>query len=83
MQKRIVETARRMGRPVVVATQMLESMIQSPSPTRDVQSFEEMVAKTKRMALRQNLAKAGDLIVIVAGGPFGRRARLTWFMSSG
>jgi pyruvate kinase len=34
MQKRIVETARRMGRPVVVATQMLESMIQSPSPTR-------------------------------------------------
>ncbi|PZQ62927.1 MAG: pyruvate kinase [Sphingomonas taxi] len=34
LQKRIVETARRMGRPVVVATQMLESMIQSPSPTR-------------------------------------------------
>jgi len=34
LQKRIVEAARRMGRPVVVATQMLESMIQSPSPTR-------------------------------------------------
>ena len=34
LQKRIVETARRMGRPVVVATQMLESMIKSPSPTR-------------------------------------------------
>ena len=34
LQKRIVETSRRMGRPVVVATQMLESMIQSPSPTR-------------------------------------------------
>ncbi|WP_230631802.1 pyruvate kinase [Sphingomonas sp. Leaf37] len=34
LQKRIVETSRRLGRPVVVATQMLESMIQSPSPTR-------------------------------------------------
>ncbi|HYG30382.1 MAG TPA: pyruvate kinase [Allosphingosinicella sp.] len=33
-QKRIVETARRMGRPVVVATQMLESMISSQTPTR-------------------------------------------------
>src|SRR3546814_18556695 len=34
LQKRIVQTARRMGRPVVVATQMLESMIHSPTPTR-------------------------------------------------
>ncbi len=34
LQKRIVEAARRFGRPVVVATQMLESMIGSPSPTR-------------------------------------------------
>jgi pyruvate kinase len=34
LQKKIVEAARRMGRPVVVATQMLESMIVSPSPTR-------------------------------------------------
>jgi pyruvate kinase len=34
LQKRIVEAARRLGRPVVVATQMLESMISTPSPTR-------------------------------------------------
>ncbi len=33
-QKRIVRAARQLGRPVVVATQMLESMITAPAPTR-------------------------------------------------
>jgi pyruvate kinase len=33
-QKRIVRAARQLGRPVVVATQMLESMINAPAPTR-------------------------------------------------
>jgi pyruvate kinase len=33
-QKRIVRAARGLGRPVVVATQMLESMISAPAPTR-------------------------------------------------
>ena len=33
-QKRLVRAARQMGRPVVVATQMLESMINAPAPTR-------------------------------------------------
>jgi pyruvate kinase len=39
--------------------------------TRDVGSFEEMVAKAKRMALRHNIAKAGDRIIVMAGVPFG------------
>lgn len=34
IQKRITRAARKLGRPVVVATQMLESMITSPVPTR-------------------------------------------------
>ncbi len=33
-QKRIVRLARALGKPVVVATQMLESMISAPAPTR-------------------------------------------------
>ncbi len=34
IQKRIVQSCRDFGKPVVVATQMLDSMINAPSPTR-------------------------------------------------
>jgi pyruvate kinase len=39
--------------------------------SRDVSSFEEMVEKGKRMALRHQIAKGGDRIVLMAGIPFG------------
>lgn len=39
--------------------------------SKDVSSFEEMVGKAKRMALRHHLAVGGDRIEIMAGIPFG------------
>ena len=42
-----------------------------PVHTRDVASFEEMVEKAKRMALRHQIAQGGDRLILMAGIPFG------------
>jgi pyruvate kinase len=42
-----------------------------PVTTRDIGSFEEMIAKGKRMALRHNFGKAGSRLIALAGVPFG------------
>ncbi len=55
-----LETARRLG--LLWGTHAVH--------TRDVESFEDMVAKAKRMVLRHNIAKAGDRVIVMAGVPF-------------
>jgi pyruvate kinase len=76
-------TARRIARerpavPIMVLTPKLETARRlgllwgvHAVHTRDVASFEEMVAKAKRMALRHHIAKAGDRLIVCAGVPFG------------
>jgi pyruvate kinase len=39
--------------------------------TKDIGSFEEMIAKGKRMALRHGFGAAGSRLVTLAGVPFG------------
>ena len=38
---------------------------------RDIGSFEEMIAKGKRMALRHGFGEAGSKLITMAGVPFG------------
>jgi pyruvate kinase len=42
-----------------------------PVATRDIGSFEEMIGKAKRMALRHGFGGAGSKLVVMAGVPFG------------
>lgn len=76
-------TARRASRerilcPLLLLTPSLTTARRSgivwgvhPIQTRDVSSFEEMIGKAKRMALRTGVAGAGDKIIVIAGVPFG------------
>jgi pyruvate kinase len=42
-----------------------------PVTIKDIGSFEEMIAKGKRMALRHGFGGAGSKLVVMAGVPFG------------
>lgn len=76
-------TARRISRerpsvPLLVLTPKLKTARRSgllwgahAVSTRDIGSFEEMIAKGKRMALRHGVAKAGSKLIMMAGVPFG------------
>ena len=39
--------------------------------TKDIGTFEEMVGKARRMALRHDMTQKGGKIVVLAGVPFG------------
>ncbi len=43
-----------------------------PIATRDIGSFEEMIAKGKRMALRHGFGGTGSQLAVMAGVPFGQ-----------
>ncbi|OJW76248.1 MAG: pyruvate kinase [Sphingomonadales bacterium 63-6] len=76
-------TARRVARerpsvPMLVLTPSLKTARRTALlwgahavTTRDIGSFEEMVAKGKRMALRHGMGEAGSRLVMLAGVPFG------------
>ena len=60
-----------MSKSLTIARQMALIWGVHPVHTRDVDNFEEMVAKAKRMALRHGIAKANERVIIMAGIPFG------------
>jgi pyruvate kinase len=64
VQKRAIALARQAAKPVIVATQMLESMVAAPRPTR-----------AEAALLDIGRCDKGDLVVIVAGSPPGTPGR--------
>ncbi len=77
-------SARRVSRerpavPVMVLTPSMEVARRvallwgaHPVATRDIGSFEEMIAKGKRMALRHGFGGSGSRMAVMAGVPFGQ-----------
>ena len=47
------------------------AQLQHAVVTRDIETFEEMIGKGKRMALRHGFGEAGSKLIVLAGVPFG------------
>ncbi|MDX5367633.1 MAG: pyruvate kinase [Alphaproteobacteria bacterium] len=74
-QKRLTRAARRSGKPVVVATQMLESMISAPTPTRAEVSDVATAVFEGADAIMLSAESAAGKYPVVAGAMMNRVAQ--------